>query len=171
VIVDSPLLAGLTLGSGRAVPEQGDSQVTVPPTIIPVTQACTPHVFYASTHSADQTSTFTEITQNLTNQAQTEVNIATLPKGLYLLQMNMASWFSFTPAGPVTTGAEIRAKISANGTQVKLLSRYPFTGSFTDYFECLILAVDDLILTQVGGITGAAQFLTVRTLINAVRIL
>jgi hypothetical protein len=175
VIVDNPLILNITAGAGRSIPETGDNQVVIPATMSPVVSPCQPHLLYSASAGLQgaNLSFFNTIVVQRNNQAQVNTQILILPKGLYEIDVYLASKFNFTPAAAGTVGAEVVMFIGPAGANAStiVISRWAFTGSFTDTMRFRLMANDELRFDLRVGITGAAEFADARVGLNAVRIL
>ena len=172
MIVDGVNVMDLALGADRRIVEDGDAQLVIPSTIIPVLLNARPHspaptlattVFQGSVLARDAE------TINGPAQGDTAFNLMLLDRGLWELEYSMASLFDFTttPAGP----SRNRLRITYQGITLDLLARYAQIGSFNDFGRSRLLLSSSAQISQVVGFTGAGQNDLVHCSVNAIRIL
>jgi len=172
VIIDSPSIIQLALGTDRRVPEQGDAQVVLPSTLVPTVELMqttreVPNAGIAMLESACRDNG--QRTNN--NQAASADTLITLPPGRYRLECflmaigNVVQTFTAADVG-------VRITIDFGNTSTTLLGAFIGAGmpqhaygSFEVLMPVQFTLVHRVMITPVG------QTIISRCTVNAVRIL
>lgn len=170
MIVDSPNIHAIAVGAGRVIPQEGDAQVYIPPVITPVLDIIQAHQVFGASNGNSGGSNATSLTVTRNNQAGSTLQLQLVGKGLYRVQVNLSTWFDFTPATPIL-GASVRFGIGNSTNRFTMAAHWARLGNFDSQAEYWILAPDDLIFDLVVATTGVADNLGAIASVNAARIL
>lgn len=107
MIVDSPFIPGLAVGTDRVVPTDGDAQLFIPASLQPVIIPITPHNVATTNNDNATGSRIAQRDTTTINQPVSFLNVLNLPKGFYTLEMNLAARGNFVPASTLDTVAII----------------------------------------------------------------
>lgn len=172
MIVDGPITVDLTQGQDRRIPQDGDTQTVVPPSVSPVVLALRNTNFL--TQPANPTivdSTAWDFFQARLNQAASTNAMVTLAPGLWELEMLLTTSFDYVSAPPQVLAGAVAILASVGGVTTRLISRYPAIGTFTDFNRMRVLLRTATLLQSFVPLTGAAQNAAFIIQVNAIRIL
>lgn len=171
MIVDSGLNIGLAVGQDRRLMQEGDAQVVIPPTILPVVLALQPLAAMPGQNDTPVTSfLYHREFSTPQNTGAAETRICILSKGLWELELSIASWFNY--AMILATPSFVSFTLDYQGTNlITLLKRYATSGSFTDYNRLRILLQSDADINAENPVTGVGQNCVSDFTLNAIRIL
>jgi len=169
VIVDLPLNYGLVVGQDRVIQQTDDARLYVPPAINPVVLALQPSK--VNTPGADQIQSAIEST--LVTRAPLSTSLDTtvmrLAKGLWELELELSfnADFGSSPATP----SQIQMVFNYQTGFIVLSNLFLHAGDATTYsrYRVLISSVGIILLRTPA--TAAAQNLSARLNVNAIRIL
>jgi hypothetical protein len=91
MIVDTPSIIQVALGTDRRIPEQGDAQVNLPNTLLSTLQLMQITRELASSATPVTESVQTSSTRQNNNQAATADTLVTCPPGFYVIDANLAA--------------------------------------------------------------------------------
>ena len=172
MLLDQGVVYDLTLGSERRIPQDGDAQLTVPPTIIPVALALRPTVIKSQPpNPTENGSLLFQFFIARLNQGAVTNTIATLPKGLWEFECVQSCAFDYAAAFPLTNASGCEIQLAGSLATVALLSRFPTIGAFVDYNRLRVLLSEQATIQSSVPITGAAQNLAQKISVNCIRIL
>lgn len=172
MIIDSPLLLALALGTDRRVPQEGDAQVILPNTLFPIVPVMQPTREVPSAGVAVQESACRDNgfrTNN--NQAASADTLITLPPGLYFLDLSLQAMGAVNqPLTVADTG--VRITMDFGNTSTTLLG--VCIGGGVPVHESLtvqVLMATQFILVHRVNVTAVGQTILSRCTVNARRIL
>lgn len=177
MILDTPISYDITVGAERRTPTDQDTQTIVPPVLSPVALSARAHLLIPQlTIAAQPQSVLTHFFSARVNQAAQSNAVAIMPKGLYEIEMTLATSFDYTAAPPLATlsGVEIQVQqfLPTLGSVIALLTRFPTIGSFTDFNRVrLLIAVDQVQFVLFVPASGVAQNIAAKCSLNIIRIL
>lgn len=97
MIIDTPLLASIALGTDRVVPQEGDGQVVIPSAIAPVIFPIQPHFNIVPVAvDVQRGSVLTLLTATKLNVVSAIDTVITLAKGLWRIEVNFSVRANFT---------------------------------------------------------------------------
>lgn len=171
MIIDSPSIIQLALGTDRRLPESGDAQVIIPNTLLPCVDVMqvTRSLPNASTPIGE--SSLTESQRINNNQAASQDVLITIPPGLYILECFLSS---LANALSTLTAADtgVRITLDFGSSIVTLLGLYQALnaaaqvgGTYT-----VLLPVQAQLIHRVQ-ITPVGQTILSRASVNVRRIL
>jgi hypothetical protein len=171
MIVDTPFTFDMTVGQERRIPQDGDNQLLIPPTLNGVFLGLRPTSIGGAQGAVPIRESFL-VQQDLfrNNQAAVSQLLLTLPAGLFELEMTLSTQFDYAGAVGTANGATIQLT-DALGNIVRMLSRFAAIGTFVDYNRVRLLLRAASSLNLDVSITTVAQHLDVRAAVNAIRIL
>ena len=169
MIIDGVNVLDLALGANRRIVQDGDTQLAIPSTILPVLLNIRRTQTGIQTGTPQEQSVLSEANQATNNAATSSVSIMTLQGGLWELELILCSQFDFSNA----FGSLVTADITLNykGLARRLLSRIASIGTFTDYQRMRVLLEDNCQMNLRNGTTGAAEHMTTLAIVNAIRVL
>lgn len=170
MIVDGPNTIDLAVGTDRRVIESSDAQLSLPPVLMPVLLNLKAHIAGPASATVQRQSAMYRSTLTRTNQAGLQQTFATLDKGLWELEITMASLFTAFIAG-VGTFIGTALLLSYNGIDHPILRRIGFTGSYVDFNRMRILVLSQATLALEVGTTGAGQSSDADVQVNCIRVL
>jgi hypothetical protein len=171
LIIDGPITYDLTVGSDRRIPQDGDAQIQVPPSVLPVVLALRKTTFKNSFGNAVPVSSLlVQADVSRVNQAALTQTLTTLAVGLWELELTLATQFNYLSAVGTLNGAHIQL-VDAVGTTIRLLSRFANVGTFTDFNRVRLLFDQQATLNLEANLTGVGQNLDARACVNCIRIL
>lgn len=170
MIVDSPMNIALAIGQERRRIENGDAQLSIPPVILPVLLGLQPHTVAVSSSVVQNQSVLAKQQTVRVNQAAITQTIITLGKGLWELEMTLATQFNYLGAVGTLNGSHLQL-LYPGPTAINLLERFAQIGTFTDYNRMRLLLTQDVTLQLVMDITGVGQNMDASCTINCIRIL
>ena len=172
MIIDGPITFDLTLGQDRRVPQEGDAQTDVPPVINPVVLALRPTRLLTQPANPTLTdSTLFDFFISRVNQVALTSTLVTLAKGLWELEMSVASIFDFNPVPPLTNASPVELSLTNSLVTTVIGSRFPAIGSFTDYNRLRILLLEPTAINLFVPLTGVTDDLSVQVSLNCIRII
>lgn len=169
MIVESPLTFGLTIGADRRIPNEDDSKVFIPATVQPVVLMLQPHSAWPNISTIANGSAVGELANNITNAAGVDSILFTLPRGLWKLQITLASGFNWAATPPALSGATV--SLLYQGFSLQLITRTAAIGSFFDTLEMDFIFQSDAVLSLLLDTNGVAQTTTAKMIGNAIRVL
>jgi len=172
MIIDGPNTLDLALGTDRRILEAGDSQLSLPPSLIPVLLNLRPHVPTPTVATlVFQGSAILRGTEvaNAPSTGQTATNLLMLDKGLWEIEATMSSWFDYGGTAPAILGALLR--ISYQAVTCNLLHRFAAVGAFVDYQRVRLLLTQSAQISMVNGATGVGQNNALSVTMNAIKVL
>lgn len=169
MIIDSPTIVDLALGTDRRVLEPGDTQLRLPGAVQPVIQLMKPLRTVRDTTTVQTESAFVHVSQLRVNQAALSSNIMVLAKGLWRLQVQLVSKFNWAVAAGTLGG--VKVEMVYNGDTNSLLMHVATVGTFNSKAEYDYLLIENATLQITTDITGVSQNSDARVTVNAVRVL
>jgi len=172
MIIDGPNTIDLAVGTDRRIPQAGDSQLELPPLLMPVLLNLKPHSPSPTVTNAlfEGSAILRDVqTSNPPSSAAAAANLMLLDQGVWELELTMSAWFDYGGTAPAVVGAQLR--ISYQSVVINLLLRFASVGSFIDYNRVRLLLLSPAQLSQVAGATGVAQNNSVLCTINAIKVL
>lgn len=106
MILDSSLIFQMTSGDAKRIPESGDTQLTVPATVLPIVLALRPLTAIAVGAQIDD-SAFISVVQSRSNVAALDQIIMTLNPGVWEIELQLA----VNSNVPASLGTSIRTSI------------------------------------------------------------
>lgn len=169
MIVDSPNSFNVTIGAETRVPEEGDAQVVIPATILPVVLSLKPLQTTISTTDTLTQSNIYVASALSANAVSFQSLFGTLGAGLWELEMSLITLFNFVPAPGSFIGAAIL--LNQNSVDKQMVRRFGSIGSFVDNQRMRILLRNKATLLIELGSTGVGQNIDSIAIVNAVRII
>jgi len=169
VIIDGPNVLDLGIGAGRRIIQDGDSQLLIPPTLLPVLLNIKRTVIPASNAIVNDQSCLGEATVTANNSATFTTNIIVLAAGLWELEMSLCTSFDYLTAAGAIGGADITLTYHAGSR--RLLSRRASVGTFVDYNRMRLLLDEQTTVGIRHWLTAVGEHADSVTVINAIRIL
>lgn len=172
MIIDSPIAYDLTLGADSRIPEEGDAQVHVPASVLPVVLFLRPTVLLNNpANPLLARSVLFHLFIARVNQAAVGTSLVQLVRGLWEIEISMASSFDYTPAPPIGNAAGVEVRLINSIVSTTALTRFPQIGSFTDYTRYRVLFQETTTISLQVPLTGLTDDLAVQVSVNAIRIL
>jgi hypothetical protein len=175
MIIDGPITSDLTVGADTRIVQDGDAQIVVPATVLPVVLALRPtRLIPFGGGELVNDSTLVNFFLSRVNLGSATNTVIQLSKGLWELELTMATVFDYLPVPPSTgtSPVEITLTDALISTQtVVMLSRFPSIGSWVDYNRLRVLLTATHRVQVFVPITGATDDLAVQLSLNAIRIL
>jgi hypothetical protein len=157
MIIDSPSVTEIGLGTDRRIPQPGDNQVVIPPMILPTIRPLQPVQFSATSDLPNRVSFITDFLFNDNNAAQQDDDIVTLAPGYWLLDVQLSCTVSF--AGTPTGTRPVQVTISFGGYTAELLTVGSFNVQTTANRRLEMLIRQESILGCFRESTGAGDFI------------
>lgn len=175
MIVDSTNVIDQSIGADRRVPQYSDTQVTIPPTIIPVVSVMSIDQFFSWPYTQPAVLE-TSALINLPGQFQ---GASTATQSFISQVCHAGRWrivgmlaVIFDHVNPPTTSDHCSLTITpAGGTPCRLISRYAAIGGFTDTCDVDILCQSNFTVIFRTATTLAAQTLQLTGSVSLQRIL
>lgn len=173
MIVDSPINYALAVGQDRIVPTEDDTKLFIPASLQPVVIAMQPTQIGSTLDALTTRRVFSTFAATEAIRAPlsgiNQVNLMTLGKGYWELQMELTSQADFTgtPAAP----SRVVSNLFYQSQNLAMMTDYHIVGVSTKYFTMRILLTDVAIVSLIQPATGAAQNLVSRLTVNAIKVL
>lgn len=171
MILDGPNTIDLAVGNDRRIVEEGDSQLSLPPVLIPVLlQSRVHNTRQAGSGTFQNSGVMVDVSINQApSTAANNLALVTLVPGLWELEMTLTTLFDYTTTPTLASYSSI--EMGYQGQTVPLVRRMAFIGSFVDYNRCRFLLNSQATLTMHVGTTIAAQNSFTSISLNMVRVL
>ncbi len=169
MIIDGVNVLDLAIGTDRRIPEEGDTSLRIPSSILPVLLNAKRHTVPALSTDVMDVSFITENSQSLNNQGTTSSVCVSLARGLWELELILVSQFDFASAVAGFKMSDII--LTFKGADRRLLSRMAAIGSFTDYNRLRLLLDQTTTIKIRGSATALGEHLDQMAIINGIRIL
>lgn len=172
MIVDSPLITNLALGVDRRIPQDGDAQLVLPPTLNAVTEFLQPTLIDVSVAvlqfgSFVETNTFVR-----TNAAALISTLALLSKGLWRITYNCYWWWNYTGAVAGADFSAVRLKNTATGILSEIAFSYPLIDTAQNQIvQHQYLLNDNATIELSMPLNGVGETLIVRIGLNCEKVL
>lgn len=172
MILNRPLLYDLTQGDEARIPTADDATLILPPVLQPVVLALRSTVLLTQPPNPTLSgSAMFDFFQARVNGVATTSSMVTLPKGLWELELSMATSFDYTPVPPLTNLSPVEIQLSNSLSTIVIVSRFPAIGSHQDFNRLRLLLLEPTSLNLFVPLTGVTDDLAVQLSCNCIRIL
>lgn len=170
MIIDYGGTIDLAVGTDRRTMEQGDAQVVIPNVVLPIVLNLRPTFIAVNTTTKIEGSILLTFQQTqLASVAGSTLNVQTLAKGLWELEMSLSSLYSY--AVTVAANRSLQAILSYQGQTSTLMTRFPTIGSFVDLARFRLLLTSDATIQMIQPTTGVSETFIYHLNANCIRIL
>jgi len=170
MIVDTPLLSGIAIGTDRVVPQEGDAQVVIPSSIQPIIFPIQPHFnILPPAVDVQRGSVLTFLSATKLNVAAAIDTVITLAKGLWTIEVNLCARANFTSnvLSDVTT---VRLFVPIGGAITIAALNLPTVAASLDFKRELLLTQDTLLqVTTPATNAVATNSIAWTATVNAIR--
>lgn len=172
MILNRNLIFDLTIGDKLRVPQSGDSDVVIPPSLNLVALTARPHALTTVLPTAAMDDSFqTETFVARVNQISLLTQIIILQPGLWELALYLACYFDYNPVTPLTFSSAVRIEVQSIFGSSMIMARMPAIGSFTDRHQLRYLFTQQTTISLRVPATGLTDDLAAAIAVNAVRVL
>ena len=170
MILDYNGVIDLAVGLDRRIIQDGDAQLVVPAQIVPILLNIRPTVISVDSNVIQQGSAFADVGGNqAASTLSRSLDMLNLPKGLYELELTLATKFDF--AQVVNLNNPVAIRIAYQSGFARMLCRYPAIGVFNDSAKYRMLFSSPATIQLLFPDTAVAQNIDARAFINAIRVL
>jgi hypothetical protein len=157
MIVTVPILPQLGLGLDNAVVEAADSRIRIPNTFFAMFEPSLPLGVASVSNVTMETSFFMNSILARVNQIQGSQVMATLGRGLWDIDFNVAIRFNYTAVG-IATSPDVSILFSNTLYTTVLYGRFASIGSFSDNYKFRLFNQEPLsTIIHFVGATGVGQ--------------
>lgn len=170
MIIDYSGVIDLAVGVDRRTLQDGDAQLTIPPTVVPIVHNIRITNMSADSTTVHQASALAEVVDSMgPSTTNRTTNVLLLQRGLWEIDCSLATKFDYNQA--LGTNSPTNIQIVYQSYTVRLLSRYPAIGNFSDGRTYRLLLIQTATIRLFLPTTLAAQNQDAHVSVNAVRVL